>query len=369
MLDSKKRILILIIGMLVFAVPAIINQVFILVNSPLNPTDINLWQTETEIVYSYNDGDKDSKDKELSFEISHKNDIAEVKGNVDDNKFNFEVDKDSGHYIDGGDETKKYTIFYIPVENPMLTAGDFEKEDEYDVVDPIGLIGFAGQEFTLIVGEKKVYWDTSPQMKGAQFSFVIHLYDENDTKVAEGLMDSTAGFLEILQGGPTNNRIEIIDPGAYMVSRNRDNMMLFALIIGIPLPFVIYILLVKKFEWDQEEAEEFAELSALAAIVSIVDIDYDVWFYSVGGEDMWYALHFIMLGVFALVCLRQKYGLKYIFPAFLEIAFIFAMTTFVGDFYAPHITAFMGLYMSYLAILFRSGINKRDYDDKLDILI
>ena len=51
MLNSKKRLAILIIGGLILIIPTVLNQMFILVNSPLNPTNINLYQTDTKIKY------------------------------------------------------------------------------------------------------------------------------------------------------------------------------------------------------------------------------------------------------------------------------------------------------------------------------
>ena len=80
-------------------------------------------------------------------------------------------------------------------------------------------------------------------------------------------------------------------------------------------------------------------------------------------------LHLATLVCYALVCVRLKYGLKWVLPAFLEVAFIFAMTNFVGDPYVPHITAFLGLIVTYFAMLFRSSIDKKKYDDKLEFII
>lgn len=72
---------------------------------------------------------------------------------------------------------------------------------------------------------------------------------------------------------------------------------------------------------------------------------------------------------YALVCIRLKCGLKWVLPAFLEVAFLFVMTRFVGDSYIPHITAFMGLLVTYFAMLFRNNIDKKKHDEKLDFIL
>ena len=371
MLTSKKRLAVLIIGIIIFIGPFVINQTLILLNSPLNPTNVNLYQYTTEIEYEFQEGDIDADTESLTLDIEvgddPEDDYTQVEAELDKSKANYEMEYKSGKYVEGGDVKDKYTFFWIPVKNPMLTAGEFAEEEEYEIIDPLGLLGNSSKTYTLVVGEKKVFWDVPAGMDGAQFSFIINIYDENDSKVADGLMDSTCGFLEVLDA-KDRGFLEIKDPGEYPVSRNRYNMLWWGLAFAIAAPFVCFLILKKK-EVDIEEIKEFVLLVGIAGSVVIIDIIIDVWFYArIGRSGMLY-MHLGCFAVYALVCAYLKYGIKWALPAFLEVAFVFAMTSFVGDPYVPHITAFMGLYASYLAILYRSGIDKKRYDDKLDILV
>ncbi len=367
MLNSKQRLTVLILGTLVFVVPALINQILILTNSPLNPTNVNLYQTSTTIKYVYEPGEKDPDEKTLEFDITADEDkgVTEVEGSLDKHEFKYKVDYETGEILNKDDT---YTLFWIPVTNPMLSGWNYKDEVEYDVMDTIGLLGVVNEKYTLIVGEPKVYWDVPPKLAGAQFSFVIELFDENDTKVADGLMDSTCGFLEILEGGKNNIKLTIESPGNFAISRNRNQMLLWGIVCGIAFPIVAFFVLKKKGV-DKKTTEEFVLMLAVGSSVVLVDIDIDVWFYAALGQTTVMILHLGLCVAYMLICLRLKIGIKWAFPAFLEVAFVFAMTNFVGDPYVPHITAFMGLYASYLAMLFASGMEKRGYESKLDIFV
>ncbi|MHA1274221.1 MAG: hypothetical protein ACTSQP_12120 [Promethearchaeota archaeon] len=371
MLSSKKRLAVFIIGILIFIIPVVVNQILIIVNSPLNPTNIELFQTETTVKYQYDEGKYKGDSYKLTMEIDTpddpEKDFTKVTVKLGDATIKFEIDYDTGKYVSGGNKTDKYTFFWIPVKNPMLNAWEFIQDETYDIVDPIGILGAKGASYTLQIGERKVYWDSPPDMDGAQFSFIINIFNENDSKVASGLMDSTCGFLEILDA-KDKGYLEIISPGSFAVSRNRYNVLWWGLVCAIAAPIIVFILCKKK-NVDDFETKEMTILSAIAGSVIIIDIVIDVWFYShLGREGMLY-LHIGCFIAYALACLYLKYGIKWSIPAFLEVAFVFAMTSFVGDPYVPHFTAFMGLYASYLAMLFRSGIDKQRYDDKFDIIL
>lgn len=369
MLDAKKRLAVLLIGAIALIAPFLVNQILILVDSPLNRTNINLFQTSTQIVYTYESGKYGESDTlELTILADSSTGVTSVIAEFDGKQESFNCDYETGKLIVGGAVSEYYTMFFIPVKNPMLTLGDFAEQTEFDIMDPIGILGTKNQLYTLRIGEKKVYWDVNPEIAGAQFSFIIDFYDSGDYKIGDGLMDSTCGFLEILEGGSSNIKLTILSPGNYEISRNRMNMLLWSFVIGIPLPFISYFILRKK-DFDKDDAKEFTLLVAVAVSVVIIDIDIDVWFYAWLGQSGMIYLHLITAVVYALICLYLKYGIKWVFPAFLEVGFLFAMTTFVGDPYVPHLTAFMGLYASYLAMLFRSGFDKKEYDTKLDIIV
>lgn len=370
MLNAKERLGILILGMMVFLTPFLINQILIIVNSPLNPTEINLYQFDTKIEYTYEEGTYEGEDGNYVLDITVPDNPEEEYNQISvsgEEETEYKADYETGKYVEGGEVQDVYTIFWVPVKNPMLNFWEFIENREFDVVDPIGLIGSVGEQYKLVIGERKVYWDVAPGLDGAQFSFVIDIFDQNDTKVAEGLMDSTCGFLEVLDA-TGKGKIEIQDPGNFPISRNRYNMLWWGIICAVAAPVLVYIFLKKK-EVQKDKIEEITLLLGVSSTVVLFDIIIDVWFYArIGRSGMLY-IHLGLFATYALICWYLKYGIKWALPAFLEVAFVFAITTFVGDPYVPHITAFMGLYASYLAMLFRSGLEKRGYENKLDIIV
>jgi len=368
MLSTKTRLSILFLGMGIFLGAVTINQILILADSALNPLNINLYQTSTTISYSWENGTL-GHNAALNLEITagSSGQLTSVKATKGNNVTNYQCDYDTGEFIMDGKKSGNYTIFWIPVNNPMLNAWTFQQFENTSVIDPVGILGAVNTSYTLVIGEKKVYWETPQAMDGAQFSFVVLFYDENNVKVAEGLMDSTCGFLETLEGGPDHATLTVSDTGLFLVSRNRYNILLWTPIIA-GIASVVLLVLMKKREISKEIQEEVMLLLGIAISVDIVDIIIDVWFYSWLGMDGMLYLHLGLFAVYSLICLRLGYGIKWAYPAFLEVAFVFVMNRFVGDPYVPHITAFMGLFAAYLAILFRSGFPKRDKRDKLSLL-
>ncbi len=366
MLNAKQRMSILILSFLVLIVPGIINQVLILVNSPLNRTDVNLYQTSTTIKYEYEPGEKYPEEKTLEFDINADEDkgVTEVEGSLDKHEFKYKVDYDTGEVLD---EKETYTLFWIPVKNPMLTGGQYKGEAECEVKDTIGLLGDVDEKYTLVVGENKVWWDVPPALSGAQLSFAIELFDENDTKVADGLMDATCGFLEIIEGGKDNIKLTIVSPGNFAISRNRNNMLPWGILCAIVIPIAAFFV-TKKKGFDKQTQEEFVLLLVVGCSVMLVDFDVDIWFYAALGRTAMLLLHVGMLVFYNLICMKLKIGLKWAYPAFIEIMFVFIMSNLVGDPYVPLMTAAMGLFASFLAMLFACGSEKRSYETKLEIL-
>lgn len=370
MLSSKKRIFILLLVILVFAIPALINQLATSLNLSVNPTNINLYQSKRNtVLYSYENGTYGySSNLTLQIDANVTSGITTVTANLGELLKSYQCNYTTGCWLDNGTPTNNYTIFWILVKNPMLNGWEFALFENTSVVDPIGIIGPAGTIYTLVIGRKVVYWDVAPAEDGAQFSFKISLYDSKMIKVADGIMDSTCGFLEILQGGQNNARIEVISPGNFQISRNRYIMLTWGLVFAIGLPLASFAVLKWK-KVDKNEIEEFTLLVAVGASATIIDIDLDVWFYARFGFEGMLLIHFIAVVCYALICIRLKYGIKWCLLGLMEILFVFAMTEFVGDPYVPHLTAFMGLSLTFFAMIFRSGIDKKKYDDKLDFII
>ena len=345
-----------------------LNQLFIVINSPFNPTNIKLYQTTTTVSYSWNNGTLGhSSQLTLDITAGSSGTFTSVKAKLGDTEINYNIDYNSGEFIDINQKSGNYTIFWIPVNNPMLNPWALKLFESTSVIDPVGLIGPVNASYTLVMGEEKVYWDTPQGLDGAQFSFVIRLYDSNNTKVAEGLMDSTCGFLELFDGGSNQASITIISAGVFAVSRNRYNVLLWTPIIAA-ISCIVVMILMKKREVAKEIQEEVMLILGIAISVVMVDIVIDVWFYSWLGMNGMLLLHLGLAALYSLICIRLGYGIKWAYPAFLEVAFVFVMNLFVGDPYVPHITAFMGLFAAYLAILFRSGIPKRYNRSKYNLL-
>jgi hypothetical protein len=369
MLSSKKRIFILLLAVITFAIPALINQMAIILNLDVNPTDINLYQNNNTVEYLYENGTYGQTSKlTLQITANATTGITTVIADLDGSIKNYQCNYTTGYWLDNGTSTGNFTIFWILVQNPMTHGWEFALFENCSVVDPIGLIGSAGAIYTLVIGEKKVYWDVPTALDGAQFSFEITLYDSDMIKVADGFMDSTCGFLEILQGGPTNARIEVISPGNFQISRNRYIMLTWGLVFAIALPVACFAVMKWK-KVDKHQIEEITLLAAVGTSATIIDIDIDVWFYARLGFEGMLLLHFIAVVCYALICIRLKYGIKWCLLGLMEILFVFAMTEFVGDPYVPHLTAFMGLSLTFFALVFRSGIDKKKYEDKLDFII
>jgi hypothetical protein len=369
MLNSRNKILILLLAILVFAIPALINQLATSLNLKVNPTNINLYQSNTTVEYLYENGTYGiSSTLTLQIDANVTSKITKITVNLGGSIRSYYCNYTTGCWLDNGTPTANYTIFWILVQNPMLHGWEFALFKNTSVVDPIGLIGPTGAIYTLIIGRKIVYWDVAPAEDGAQFSFEITLYNSELIKVADGIMDSTCGFLEILQGGPNNARIEIASPGSFQISRNRYIMLTWGLVFAIGLPIASFAFMKWK-KVEKNKIEEFTLLVAVGSSATIIDIDLDVWFYARLGFEGMLLVHFITIVCYALICVRLKYGIKWCILGFMEILYVFAITKFVGDPYVPHLTAFMGLLLTFLAMVFRSGIDKKNYDDKLDFVI
>lgn len=366
MLSSKQRLLAISLATMAFIVPVIMNQIAILLNLPTNPTDIKLFQTTTTIRYQYEDGTYEHSTT-LTVEIDASDlTTATVISTLGAEVRNWEVDYTTGKEKSTG----KYSLFWVFITNPMLSIGQLDTTQEYEVVDPIGIItpDDTTTVYTLRFGERKVYWDVNPELAGAQFSLEYHIYNPAGREVATGLMDSTCGFLSTFYGGDNNAKLTITSPGSFAISRNRMNFFFWGIVFGIAMPIGIFIYMKKK-EYDDDLTEEFILIMTTGIIATLIDIDIDVWFYAWFGMTGMLLIHIGAAVVFGLICWRLKYGAKWATIGLIEVAFVFAMNFAVGDPYVPHLTANMGLFLTFFAMLYRSGLGERDYKDKLDFII
>ena len=116
----------------------------------------------------------------------------------------------------------------------------------------------------------------------------------------------------------------------------------------------IYLLMKKRWKLEPDTIKEITLLLAAGGAAFTVDLFYDIWFYATLGFWGSILLHLgVTIGLVA-ICIYQKYGIKCVIPAILEMGFVVSMVLFVGDNFVPHLTAFWGLIISSTIMLFMS---------------
>jgi hypothetical protein len=110
-------------------------------------------------------------------------------------------------------------------------------------------------------------------------------------------------------------------------------------------------------------------LVGLGGAVFAIDIFSDVWMYAIFGFLGNIILHGAVLIGGLIFSLLRGYKLKWLIPGLLEIAFLLPMYGYIGEPYAPHITAFMGLTMSFLVLLWLTGYPRQKNKSKLGKII
>jgi hypothetical protein len=216
------------------------------------------------------------------------------------------------------------------------------------------LIGPQNANYTAIVDRKTVYWALDASLQGAQFSFIVTFYNTTTNEVAGVAMyDSTCGMLFTLNGGSPYVDVKLLET-SYLISRNRFTVIPWAIGVFAALPIVAYILMKKRWKLENETINEVVLLLGAGGAAFCIDVYYDVWFYAILGFEGSLLLHLGVTVGFGLLCLYKKYNLKCITPAILELAFVISMVVFVGDDYVPHLTAFWGLIISWLIMLYMS---------------
>ncbi len=273
-----------------------------------------------------------------------------------------------GRYIDSiYGETQNFTIFWVHIVEPGSSGSETTEHvgNNYSIWDPIGILGSPDTEYVLTITDTYVYWAEEPALNGAQFSLKFEVRDLNHVKIAEGEMDTTCGMLFILKIGTGSLRtIELIDTN-YEISRNRLTGWPIALAVAIIMPIVVFAWLHFRKREPLEENLATTILVAFGSAAFIIDIMIDVWMYAPLGYTGNLFLHLSIVILFAVYALWRKIGLKWVIPAFLEVAFLFAMVRFTGDAYVPHLTAFMGILISWLCLVWASGYIRPESKSKL----
>lgn len=244
----KTALLLICLAFSVFIISYALAVIPSFLDSEVNPRSVYLYDQDNTIIYRYNDGDIDSPDQELVIDIETDDDYTDVTVSIDGTDTPFKV-----HSINGTVKgTNKNTIFWFFASNPL---GTFENpfEEEYEVIDPAGVLGEKNGNYTAKIGDGSVWWSEEPAVFGAQASFEVKFWDDSGKKIGSGLIDATSGILETLDG-----KIEITleDPGNFPMSRHRLTSFwwMVGMMIGIPLVVGIVMKLVN---YSPEEIQKW----------------------------------------------------------------------------------------------------------------
>lgn len=372
MLSTKKRFLIVLLTVLgaLIAVGAIVILRVLDINerSPLFFGELTIG-TPNIATYYYNNG-TDSGILSLN--------VLEIKSNYSTASISFAGDSEIfntsliGTYINstgGQQDWARYTFFAVPIAELGAAGSELyfilrpTLQVSYNITDPSGILGPKNANYTYIIQGVSNYWADfdQPFIHGAQASLLISIIDENGTHVAKGIIDLTCGMLwelEISSGGSLGT-LRIRDTN-YAISRNRFAALPTSIIVAIVGPIVIFFVTwkVPSFKLPKEEQTEFLALLAVGGAVILLDIMVDVWLYAPLTYPGILALHVILTGVLALICIWKKYGLKWITPALLELGFVTVINFAVKEPLYPAMCAAMGLLASWLCIVYASGYKR-----------
>ncbi len=279
----------------------------------------------------------------------------------------------SGQYIDPitNQPTNNDTIFWVHIVEPGSGGSETTETvgKNYSIFDPVGIIGAPNNEYLLTVTAKYVYWSEEAGLQGAQFSLKFEVRNLSGVKIAEGEMDYTCGMLFNIKISAGNFRsLELIQTN-YDISRNRFTGTPVAIGVAIGAPILCFCFLHFRKKWAIADNLTVTILIAFGETIMIVDFFIDIWMYAPYGLIGNLLIHGIVTALFAAYALWKNLGLKWTIPAILEILFVGIIVLVTGDSYVPHLTAFMGLTISWLCLLWASGYERIPSTTKLGKLI
>ncbi|GAB4315191.1 MAG: hypothetical protein Kow0069_16920 [Promethearchaeota archaeon] len=279
----------------------------------------------------------------------------------------------AGRVLQGGKDDGNYSIWWVYVPNVFMMLGLMGGE-VYDAVDPTGFLGVADQSFRMVVTDKRVFWPSDPEQRalsGAQSAFELTIYGEQtNATVATVVADITCGVVEVFRGarGGRQYELRLVDT-SFPISRNRNLVLTFDVLIGAVLGVLLYLVTsgrlskgpLAKLQLPPEERKEAVVVYSTGAAAVVVEV-LDIWFYMFFGKEGMLYLHLAFFTWIVVACKLLGYGYKWSAPAFLEVAFVFALGAITNDPYAPAITANIGSLVSWLALVWASGSEKVEAD-------
>ncbi len=369
MLNTKRRLVILLLLLIMggLSVSSIVLARVLDLGS--NVQDPLYFDSSTNSKFLYNNG---TQVLDLSFTSTPLNTThyqAEISYGLAVFRYNVTPD---GRYIDEGRITNNYSIFWVHI----IEAGSGGSETiqnvgrNFSIFDNIGILGSPNTEYKLTITATYVYWPEEAGLQGAQFSLIFEVRNLNDVLIASGEMDLTCGMLFHLEIGTSDGlrTLKLIDT-TYDISRNRFSGLPWIIGVSIATPCIVFLYL---RYWKKEELTPTIETTFLVAAgssVLLVDFFIDIWMYAPLGFAGNLLLHTGVVGIFAAFCLWKRYGLKWVIPGILEIAYVGVMVLVTGDSYVPHLTAFMGLTVTWLILLYISGVQHSQSKSKLGKLV
>ncbi len=279
----------------------------------------------------------------------------------------------TGQYIDPTyGLTANQSIFWIHIveEGVRSEFADIIGHN-YSIFDPLGIIGPTNKGYNITITGQTAYWPEEPGLHGAQASLEFDVYSNNN-RVGKGLMDRTCGMIFTLDIGGISLRLINTD---YDISRNRLFALIPVILLVIAAPFLmyLYIYLRKKRGKKEESKEDMMDsvfLAGFAAVISAIDIYNDVWMYATLGFAGNMILRLSVLAIGAVYSIYRGYHIKWIIPGVLEFLFVGAISLqLLGDSYAGHLTAAMGMTISLFAFIWITGYEKPREAKKSDRII
>lgn len=333
-----------------YVIPASFNSISTAIGTTYNPTNPNIYENANTLKYEYEPGKIDEKESlTLTVEPDDEKKYAEVEVKIDDKtETTFECDIENG-YVKG---TEKYSLFWIFTENNVLDlTGTLLKDDKIEVMDPAGILGAKNANYTFVFVKKMVYYDVPPKLLGAQYSFIVDIYDSSEQKVASATIDSTSGILELIDG---TSDLSLQDPGNYPMSRHRLTFLWVSIIVTILVPILGYLYFQYKKQEDERTVEDLTLLLAFGCSAVLFDFIIDVWFYAAVGILPMLIIHFIVAGIYASICaFRLKLNPLWLTPLYLEIALAIALNLHTAVPYYPSMLVAIGSFASFLIVLYR----------------
>jgi len=279
-----------------------------------------------------------------------------INGNI--YLFNYTLD---GFFIDKSlGLTNNQSIFWLHIVQGLGSENWGLVGTSYSVFDPIGILGTANSSYVATITGNDVYWALEAPLHGAQASFEIVIKDMSGGVVAFGEIDMTCGIVFQLHiGASTYRSIQLIDTN-YVISRNRMSALIPIILSTIISPIAVFVYIYfKKKNYSKEDLIDTTFLVLYGNLVLDIDFVIDIWMYAPFGFLGNMLIHFGMVSLGIIFSLVRHYKLKWTIPSILEVLFVGSMTIFVGESYVPHLTAFMGLTLSWLILIWLTGYKRQ----------